>query len=86
MIMLVTHKDALACASHAMLCIVFFESLQSRKYRGVLFWLAILGSECIVAKREQADGFGLIAVEVLGDDGPVLIRVNDAVGLLILRV
>jgi len=69
--MLMTDKDALACASHAMLCIVFFESLQARKYRGVLFWLAILGSERIVTKREQADGFGLIAVEVFGDDGRV---------------
>jgi len=50
---------------------VFFESLQSRKYRGILFWLAILGSERVVAEREQADGFGLITVEILGNDGPV---------------
>ena len=84
--MLVTHEDALACASHAMLCIVFFESLQARKYRGILFWLAILGSERIVTKRKQADSFGLIAVEVLGDDGSVLIRVDAAVRLLVLRV
>ena len=71
MIMLVAYQDALACPAHAMLGIVFFQSLQARQNRRVLLWLAIFGAKGVVAEWVQADGLGLVGVEVLGKDGPV---------------
>lgn len=73
-VVLVADQDAFASPSHAMLRVVFFQSLQSRKDRRILFWLAIFGSECVVAQGEQANRLGLVAVEVLGDDGTACIR------------
>jgi len=73
-VVLVADQDAFASPSHAMLRVVFFQSLQSRKDRRVLFWLAIFGSECVVAQGEQANRLGLVAVEVLGNHGAAYVR------------
>ena len=74
MVVLVADQDALASSAHAMLGIVFFQALQARKNRRVLFWLAIFCPKRVVAQREQANRLGLVAVEVLGDDGAGYIR------------
>ena len=74
MVVLVADQDAFAGAPHAVLRIMLFEALQSQNDRGILFWLAIFCSECVVAQRIQANRLGLVAIEVLGDDGPVCVR------------
>jgi hypothetical protein len=52
-----------------MFLIVFFQTLQAREHRRILFWLAIFCPECVVAQRIQADGLGLIRIEVLRKGG-----------------
>jgi hypothetical protein len=68
-VVLVADQDALTCPAHAMFLIVLFESLQAREYGGVFFWLAIFGTERVVAQRVEAYGLGLFCIEVLGEDG-----------------
>ena len=51
-VVLVADEDAFACSAHAMLGVVLFQSLQSREYGRILFWLSIFGSECVVAEGE----------------------------------
>jgi hypothetical protein len=63
-IVLVADQNALTCPPHAMFLVVFLESLQACKYRGIFFWLSILCSESIIAKRIQADCLGLIRIEI----------------------
>lgn len=70
MVVLVADQDALAGSTHAMSNVVLFQSLQTCKHRGVLFWLMFFGAEGVVAEREEADGGRLIRVECLGKDGP----------------
>jgi uncharacterized membrane-anchored protein len=65
-VVLMADQDAFACSAHAMLLVVFFEALQSRKYRWVLFWLSVFCAKGVVAQRVQADGLGLVGVEILG--------------------
>jgi uncharacterized membrane-anchored protein len=50
-VVLVADEYAFTCSAHAMFLVVFFEALQSRKHRRILFWLTILGAECVVAER-----------------------------------
>ena len=71
MVVFVADQDALTCSSHAMFLVMLFESLQSRKHGGVFFRLAIFCSKGVIAERIQADGLGLICVEVLGKNGAV---------------
>jgi hypothetical protein len=73
-IVFVADQDAFASPSHAVFRVVLFEALQSRKDRGVFFWLAIFCAERVVAQRVQANRLGLVAVEVLGDDGADCVR------------
>lgn len=72
-VVLMADQDAFTGTAHTMLCVVFFEPLQARQHRGVFFWLAILGAECVVAQRIELNGLGLVRVEVLGDDWPVFL-------------
>lgn len=71
MVVLVADQNGLTRPSHAMFVVVFFESLQAREHRWILLRLAILGAECVVAERVQADSLGLVRIEVLGKDGAV---------------
>ena len=48
-VVLVADQDALACPSHTTCLVVFLQSLQSRKDRGILFGLGIFGAESVVA-------------------------------------
>jgi hypothetical protein len=65
-VVLVADQNAFACSAHAMLLVVFFEALQPREHRWVLFWLSIFCAKCVVAERVQANGLGLVGVEILG--------------------
>lgn len=74
MVVLVADQYAFASSSHAVFRVVLFEALQSRKDRGVLFWLAIFCSESIIAQRIQTDRLGLVPIKVLRNDGAICIR------------
>lgn len=71
MVVLVADEDALAGAPHAVHDIVLFEALEAREHRGVFFGLRFLGAKGVVGEGIQPDGFGLVAVEALGEDGRV---------------
>lgn len=80
MVVLVAHQDAFTRSSHAMLVVVFFQTLQTRKHRWVLFRLSIFGSECVIAERVKANGLGLVRVEIQrehwaghGQKGPYIV-------------
>lgn len=68
-VVLVADEDALAGAAHAMLVVVFLQALQAGQDGGVLLGLVLLGAEGVVAERVQANGLGLVRVELLGEDG-----------------
>jgi hypothetical protein len=68
MVMLMANQDPLAGAPHAMLIVVFFQTLQASEHRGVLLRLCFLGAECVVGERVEADSLRLFGGEVLGDD------------------
>lgn len=70
MVVFMADQDAFACPSHAMLLIMFFESLQSRENRWVFFWLGLFSSKGVVAERIEADSSRLVRREGLGDDWP----------------
>lgn len=70
MVVLVADEDALACAAHAMLVVVFLETLEAREHRGVFFGLVLFRAEGVVAEREEADAGGLIGGERFWEDGP----------------
>ena len=72
-IVFVADQDALAGSAHAMFDVVLFQSLQTCKHRGVLFWLVLFGTERIIAEREEANSLRLICVECFGKDRPVCI-------------
>lgn len=73
-VVFVADQDAFAGSAHAVLRVVLFEALQSRKDGGIFFRLAIFCPERVVAQRIQANRLGLVAVEVLGDDRPSCVR------------
>ena len=50
MVMLMTHENALARASHPILIVVFLQTLETRQARRVLLSLRFLGAECVVGK------------------------------------
>lgn len=77
-VVFVADQDPLARPAHAMLVVMFFQPLQSRQHRGVLFGLVLLGSEVVVAEGVEADRFWLVGGEGFGEDGPVsAIRSGD---------
>ena len=53
--------------------VVLFQSLQTCKHRGVLFWLVLFGTERVIAERKEANGIRLVCVECFGEDRPVCI-------------
>lgn len=71
MIVLVADEDAFAGAAHAVVDVVFFEALEAGEDGGVFFWLGFFGAEGVVGERVEADGFGLVAVEGVGEEGRV---------------
>ena len=52
MVVLVADQDTLAGSAHAMLYVVFFQSLETCEHRGVLLWLMLFGTKGVIAKRE----------------------------------
>ena len=69
--MLMADEDALARSAHAMAIVMLFQPLQAREHRRVFFRLMLFGAKGVIAKREEADGGGLVGVERLGQNGPV---------------
>jgi hypothetical protein len=81
MVVFVADQHALARPPHAMLLVVFFQPLQSRKHRRIFFWLAIFGAECVVAEGVEADRLRLVCVEVFGECGPAGVSMDRAIWL-----
>lgn len=67
-VVFVADEDAFASAPHAVLGVVFFEALEAREDGGIFFWLGLFGAECVVGEGVEADGFGLVAVEGIGEN------------------
>ena len=65
--MFVTDEDSFAGSAHAVLVIVFFEALEACEDGGVFFWLRFFGAEGVIGEGEEADCFGLVAVEGFGE-------------------
>jgi hypothetical protein len=81
MVVLMADQHALARPPHPVLRVVFLEPLQPREHRGVFFWLAIFGAECVVAEGVEADRLRLVRVEVFGERGPAGVSVDPTVAL-----
>lgn len=67
--MFMADQDALACPSHSMLLVMFFQSLQAGNDRWVFFWLGIFGAKCVVRERVEADSLRLVRGEGFGEYG-----------------
>jgi len=63
-IVLMTDENALTRPSHAILLVMFLESLQSGKNRGVFFGLCLFCAKGVVAERVQTNSPGLVSIEV----------------------
>lgn len=59
-IVLMADQDALACPPHSMLLVVLLQPIESRKNRGIFFWLVLFRAKCVITEGEEANGFGLI--------------------------
>ena len=66
--MFVADEDAFASAAHAVDIVVLFETLEACKDGGVFFWLGFFGAEGVVGEGVEADCFGLVAVEGVGEE------------------
>jgi len=71
MVVFVADENSLAGAAHAMLYIMFFETLEARKDGGIFFWLGFFGAEGVVGEGVETDCFGLVVVEGFGEDGRI---------------
>jgi len=63
-VVLMADQDALTRPSHAILLVMFLESLQSGKDRRIFFGLCLLCAKCVVAERVQTNSLGLVPVEI----------------------
>ena len=72
MVVLMTDQDSFARPSHSILCIVFFESLESRENRWIFFRLMLFCSECVVTERVESNRLWLIRIEGRREDRWVL--------------
>jgi hypothetical protein len=75
MVVFVADQHALTRPAHAMRRVVLLQPLKPREHRGILFWLAIFGAECVVAEGVQPDCLRLVRIEVLGECGPARVRI-----------
>ena len=66
---LVADEDAFAGAAHAMLFVVFLQSVETREDGRVFFGLVLFRAEGVVTEGVEADGFGLVGGEGSGEDG-----------------
>lgn len=71
MVVFVTDEDPFAGSAHAMVLEVFFETAEAREDRGVFFWLGFFGAEGVVGEGVEPDGFGLVAIEGVGEEGRI---------------
>lgn len=71
MVVFVADQHTLARPPHAMFLVMFFEALETRAHRWILFWLRLFGAEGVVGEGVETDGFGLVFGEGFGDDGAV---------------
>ena len=67
-VVLMAHQDALARAAHSMGGEVLFQTLQAGQNGRVLLGLGFFDTEGVVGQRVQADGSGLVRVELQGQD------------------
>ena len=64
MIVLMADQYTFAGPPHAMLFIMFFQTLEACDYRGIFFRLCFFGAKRVVRERVEADGLWLVCVEV----------------------
>jgi hypothetical protein len=70
-VVFVADEDAFAGPPHTVLGVVFFEALEACEDGGVFFWLGFFGAEGVVGERVEADCFGLVSVEGVGEEGRI---------------
>jgi len=68
MVVFVADENAFAGAPHAVLGVVFFETLEAREDGGVFFGLGFFCAEGVVGEGIEADCLGLVAVEGFGEE------------------
>ena len=74
--MLMANENALAGPAHAMLLVVLLQSFQPRKDRRIFLRLCLLGTESVIAEREESNGLWLVVAERFRDDWPCQISVH----------
>ena len=67
MVVLVADEDAFAGAAHAVDDVMLLEAFEAREDGGVFFGLGFFRAEGVVGEGEEADGFGLVAIEGVGE-------------------
>ena len=67
MVVLVADENTFAGSAHTMLDIVFFQALQTGEDGGVFFGLGFFGAKGVVGKGVEADCFGLVSIEGIGE-------------------
>lgn len=70
--MLVADEHSFTRPTHSMLIVMFFKSLQTREYWGILFWLVFFCAEGIIRQWIETDCLWLFSVEGLGNNGSVV--------------
>lgn len=74
MAMFVAHQNPLAGPAHAILLVMFLQSLETSKHRRVLLRLVLFGTKGVIRQRVKTNSFWLVAGEVCGEDGTVEIK------------
>ena len=69
MVVFVTYKYALTCATHSMLVEVLLKSRQAGDNRWIFLRLSLFGTKGIIAQWIQRDCLGLIGIEILREKG-----------------
>ena len=69
MVVFVTYKDALTCATHSMLVEVLLKSRQAGDDRWIFLRLGLFGTKSIIAQWIQGDCLGLIGIEIFWEKG-----------------
>ena len=69
MIVFVTYKNALTCATHSMLVEVLLKSRQASDDRWILLRLSLFGAKSIIAQWIQSDCLRLIGIEIFWEKG-----------------
>jgi hypothetical protein len=66
-IVLVAHENPFASSAHTVHDIVLFETSEACEDGGVFFRLGFLGAESVVGEGVEANCFGLVGIEGVGE-------------------